>query len=60
MACYEKCEEIIQTFTFLRDSIVLINLGIYVIDVQGLSGIDSGHRSQVRHCALPQLLGRHP
>ena len=31
-------EEIIQTFTFLRDSIVLTNLGIYVIDVQGLSG----------------------
>lgn len=31
-------EEIIQSFHFLRDFIVLTNLGIYVVDVQGLSG----------------------
>ena len=31
-------EEVIQSFQFLRDSIVLTNLGIYVVDVQGISG----------------------
>ncbi|MCQ2976758.1 MAG: PH domain-containing protein [archaeon] len=31
-------EEVIQSFQFLRDSIVLTNLGIYTIDVQGLTG----------------------
>ncbi len=31
-------EEVIQAYQFIRDSIVLTNLGIYVIDVQGLSG----------------------
>lgn len=31
-------EEIIQTFHFIRDSVVLTNYGIYEIDVQGLSG----------------------
>ena len=31
-------EEIIQSFHFLRDAVVLTNLGIYDIDVQGLSG----------------------
>lgn len=31
-------EEVIQSFEFIRDSIVLTNLGIYNIDVQGLSG----------------------
>ncbi|WP_157944498.1 PH domain-containing protein [Methanobrevibacter oralis] len=30
-------EEIIQSFTFFRDSIVLTTLGIYVIAVQGLT-----------------------
>lgn len=31
-------EEIIQSFQFLRDQIVLTNYGIYDVDVQGLSG----------------------
>lgn len=31
-------EEIIQSYKFIRDSIVLTNLGIYMIDVQGITG----------------------
>lgn len=31
-------EKIIQSFHFLRDSIILTNHGIYVMDVQGLGG----------------------
>ncbi|SEK47266.1 PH domain-containing protein [Methanobrevibacter gottschalkii] len=31
-------EEIIQSFHFLRDAVILTNYGIYDIDVQGLSG----------------------
>ncbi len=31
-------EEVIQAFQFFRDSIVLTTLGIYVVDIQGLSG----------------------
>lgn len=31
-------EEIIQSYQFLRDQIVLTNYGIYDVDVQGLSG----------------------
>ena len=31
-------EEVIQSFHFLRDAVVLTNLGIYDIDVQGLIG----------------------
>ncbi len=31
-------EEIIQSFHFLRDAVILTNLGIYDIDVQGISG----------------------
>ena len=31
-------EEIIQSFHFIRDSVILTNYGIYTIDVQGLSG----------------------
>nr|WP_263329503.1 PH domain-containing protein [Paraclostridium sp. AKS73] len=31
-------EEIIQAFTFIRDSIILTNYGIYLVDVQGVSG----------------------
>ena len=31
-------EEIIQTFKFIRDAIVLTNYGIYMIDVQNISG----------------------
>ncbi|MEG2786844.1 MAG: PH domain-containing protein [Romboutsia sp.] len=31
-------EEIIKGFTFIRDSIILSNYGIYMIDVQGVSG----------------------
>lgn len=31
-------EEIIMGFTFIRDSVVLTNYGIYMIDVQGMSG----------------------
>ncbi len=31
-------EEVIQSFQFFRDSIVLTTLGIYVVDVQGISG----------------------
>lgn len=31
-------EEIIASFKFIRDSIVLTNLGIYMIDVQGMTG----------------------
>ena len=31
-------EEIIQTFKFLRDAIILTNFGIYVIDVESISG----------------------
>ncbi|MBR0473339.1 MAG: PH domain-containing protein [Methanosphaera sp.] len=31
-------ETVIQSFHFLRDSIILTNLGIYTVDIQGLSG----------------------
>lgn len=31
-------EEIIQSFHFVRDAIILTNYGIYTIDVQGISG----------------------
>lgn len=31
-------EQIIMGFKFIRDSIVLTNLGIYMIDVQGMTG----------------------
>ena len=31
-------ENVIMAFTFVRDSIVLTNYGIYTLDVQGLSG----------------------
>lgn len=31
-------EEVIQAFTFIRDSVILTNYGIYLIDVQGVSG----------------------
>ena len=31
-------EKVIQSFQFLRDSIVLTNLGIYIINVQGVTG----------------------
>lgn len=31
-------EYVIQSFQFLRDSIVLTNLGIYIINVQGVTG----------------------
>ena len=31
-------EEIIASYQFIRDSIVLTNLGIYMIDVQGVTG----------------------
>lgn len=31
-------EQVIQSYKFIRDSIVLTNLGIYIVDVQGLSG----------------------
>lgn len=31
-------EEIIQSFHFIRDAVILTNLGIYDIDVQGLTG----------------------
>lgn len=31
-------ESILQAFTFIRDSIVLTNKGLYFIDVQGLTG----------------------
>lgn len=31
-------EAIIMGFTFIRDSVVLTNYGIYMIDVQGMSG----------------------
>ena len=31
-------ENVIMAFTFIRDSIVLTNYGIYTLDVQGLSG----------------------
>ncbi|EPZ57186.1 hypothetical protein H477_2264 [[Clostridium] sordellii ATCC 9714] len=31
-------EEVIQAFTFIRDSIILSNYGIYLVDVQGVSG----------------------
>lgn len=31
-------EQVIQSFQFFRDSIVLTNLGIYFIDVQGITG----------------------
>ena len=31
-------EQIIMAFKFIRDSIVLTNLGIYIIDVQGVTG----------------------
>lgn len=31
-------EEIIMGFTFIRDSIVLTNYGIYMMDVQGITG----------------------
>lgn len=31
-------EQVIMAFTFIRDSIVLTNYGIYTLDVQGVSG----------------------
>lgn len=31
-------EEVIQSYQFLRDQIILTNYGIYEVDVQGLSG----------------------
>ena len=31
-------ENVIMAFTFIRDSVVLTNYGIYTLDVQGLSG----------------------
>lgn len=31
-------EKVIMAFTFIRDSIVLTNYGIYTLDVQGVSG----------------------
>ncbi|MGL4762840.1 MAG: PH domain-containing protein [Sarcina sp.] len=31
-------EQVIMGFKFIRDSIVLTNLGIYMIDVQGITG----------------------
>ena len=31
-------ENVIMAFTFIRDSIVLTNYGIYTLDVQGISG----------------------
>ena len=31
-------ENVIMAFTFVRDSVVLTNYGIYTLDVQGLSG----------------------
>ena len=31
-------EEIIASFQFIRDSIVLTNLGLYLVDVQGVTG----------------------
>ena len=31
-------EEIIQSFHFIRDAIILTNFGIYLINVQGVSG----------------------
>jgi len=31
-------EEVIQSFQFFRDQIILTNLGIYTVDVQGVSG----------------------
>lgn len=31
-------EQVIMAFTFIRDSIVLTNYGVYTLDVQGVSG----------------------
>ena len=31
-------EEVIASFQFIRDSIVLTNLGLYLVDVQGVTG----------------------
>ena len=31
-------EEIIASFQFIRDSIILTNLGLYLVDVQGVTG----------------------
>ena len=31
-------ENVIMAFTFVRDSVVLTNYGIYTLDVQGVSG----------------------
>ena len=31
-------EKVIQSFQFFRDQIILTNLGIYTVDVQGLTG----------------------
>lgn len=31
-------EEVLSSYQFIRDSVVLTNLGIYLIDVQGLTG----------------------
>jgi hypothetical protein len=38
-------EEVIQSYQFIRDQIILTNYGIYEVDVQGLSGKKS--RSQI-------------
>ncbi|MEG1256772.1 PH domain-containing protein [Clostridium sp.] len=31
-------EEVIMSYQFIRDSIILTNLGIYLVDVQGVTG----------------------
>ncbi len=31
-------EDVLQAYTFIRDSIVLTNKGLYFIDIQGLTG----------------------
>ena len=31
-------EEVIQSFEFLRDAVILTNYGIYTVDVQGVTG----------------------
>lgn len=31
-------EEVIASYQFIRDSVILTNLGIYIVDVQGITG----------------------
>ena len=35
---FSENEEVVSSYQFIRDSIILTNLGIYMVDVQGVTG----------------------